>query len=285
MSWHYPKRSPKSAAGGIRLYKASENADAWWGQRWMDAVSAFNPAKQLERGLRYAKSGQVLSMHVDQGFAAAEVQGSRVRPYKVEIGLPMFTRRQWMRVADTLVKKAFYTAKLLAGDMPREIEGLFKAAGAPLLPTSQADLSSDCSCSDIENPCKHVSAAFFILGQEIDRDPFLLMEMRGLGRAQLLAEIQTRRSAGGKAPGKTPAASAHAERPAQTILSDRLNDFFLVPKDRPLTWPVEPDDLGRRLKPGGRIHEMGAPPFWQSDNSFEEVLTKIYEAVRRRALG
>src|SRR5689334_17538310 len=117
MSWYYPKRAAKSAAGGIKLYKTSGQSSTGWGQRWMDSVASFSRPKQLEHGLRYAKSGQVLSIHVDQGFAAADVQGSRATPYKVEIGLPMFTRKQWMRVADALLKKAFFTAKLLAGDM------------------------------------------------------------------------------------------------------------------------------------------------------------------------
>jgi len=285
VSWYQPKRGAKSAAGGLKLYKTADKADAGWGGLFMDSVSGFLPKKQLERGLRYAKSGQVLSVQVDQGFAGADVQGTRARPYKVEIGLPMFTHKQWMRVVDALLKKAFYTAKLLAGDMPREIGPIFAGAGAPLVPTSQADFSSDCSCTDLESPCKHVVAACYLLAQEIDRDPFLLMEMRGLGRAQLLNEIQTRRSAGGKTPGPAPARSSAMDRPAQTALSDRPHDFFDAPKDRPLTWPIEPDDLGRRLKPGGRIHEMGSPPFWQSDNSFEDVMMGIYKAVRKKALG
>jgi len=251
----------------------------------MDSVAHFCHPKRLERGLRYARSGPVLSIHVDQGFAAAAVQGSRAQPYKVEIGLPMFTRKQWMRVADALLKKAFLTAKLLAGDMPGELERIFEEAGAPLFPASQSDISSDCSCPDAENPCKHVAAAFYILGQEIDRDPFLLMEMRGLNRTQLLAEIQTRRGAGGKIPKKTILASPAFERPAQTRLSGCLNDFFQSPKDHPLPWPVDPGPLEHLLKPGGRIHEMGTPPFWQGDNDFEAVLTRVYQAVRRRALG
>ncbi len=257
---------------------------SWWAERWMECVTRFNKQKQLERGLRYAKAGQVLSIHIDQGFATADVQGTKSRPYKVEIGLPMFTRNQWMRVADALLKKAFFTAKLLAGDMPPEIEPIFRAAGAPLFPTSEDDISSDCSCLGGENPCKHIMAVYIILGQEIDRDPFILMEMRGLSRAQLLAEIQTRRIAG-KPSTKTPLASSAIDRPVRTPLSDRLNDFFQVPKDHPLTWPVDPEYLSHLLKPGVRIHEMGSPPFWQSDNGFEEVLTQIYQAVRKRALG
>ena len=277
MSWHYPKRPAKSSADGIKLYKSSEEGNTEWGQQWINSVSRFCSPKQLERGLRYAKSGQVLSVHVEQGFATAEVQGTRLRPYKVEIGLPMFTRKQWMRLTDALLKKAFYTAKLLAGDMPYEIEEIFQKAGAPLIPSSETDISSDCSCPDDDDACKHIAAVYYVLGQEIDRDPFLLMEMRGLGRAQLLAEIQARRN-------KKPIAAPSPERPLKTFLSDHLNDFFQAPKDRPLTWPVEPDYLARLLKPGGRIHEMGSPPFWQSDNNFEEVLTRIYQAVRKRML-
>ena len=90
MSWHYPKRAVKSSAHGIKLHKAAEHGNTGWGEQWINSVSRFCSPKQLDRGLRYAKSGQVLSIHVEQGFATAEVQGTRLRPYKVEIGLPMF---------------------------------------------------------------------------------------------------------------------------------------------------------------------------------------------------
>jgi uncharacterized Zn finger protein len=195
----------------------------------------------------------------------------------------MFTRTQWMRVAEVLLKKAFYTAKLFSGDMPREIEPIFRSAGAPLLPASPQDFSSDCSCLDLQSPCKHVVAACFILGQEFDRDPFLLLEMRGLGRAQLLAEIQLRRATG-KSDGKNNLSTqAPPKFPAQTTLSSQLNDFYDAPKDRPLTWKRADDFLDQLPPPGGRIKELGSPPFWQSDHDFEEVLKGIYSAVRKKA--
>ena len=103
--------------------------------------------------------------------------------------------------------------------MPREIEEIFQKAGAPLIPSSETDISSDCSCPDVDDTCKHIAAVYYVLGQEIDRDPFLLMEMRGLGRAQLLTEIQGRRN-------KKPIATPSPERPLKTFLSDHLNDFF-----------------------------------------------------------
>jgi uncharacterized Zn finger protein len=283
MSWYTPRRAATSAAGGIKLFKISEQGESHWGKRWVESLHTLCSAKRLEVGLRLAKSGHVLSIQLNRGFSTATVKGTRTHPYKIEIGLSMFTRKQWMNVADALLKKAFFTAKLLAGDLPPEMEQLFQSSGATLFPTSPAEISSDCSCTDVESPCKHVIAVYYILGQEIDRDPFLLMEMRGLSRAQLLAEIQTRRSARGKITDKKSIVTTVFEPPVPTRLSDRLNDFFRSPEGTTLIWPVEPDKP--LLLPGSRIHEMGSPPFWNSDNDFEEILTRIYQAVRKRALG
>lgn len=280
------KKKPKTKKTTVPLL-LPEKGGTGWGARWVDALAQFTSTKVLERGLRAAKAGHVLSVLVDQGFAAADVQGSRPRPYKVEIGLPMFTTKQWRRVTDTLLKKAFFTAKLLAGEMPLDIEPLFRDAGAPLLPIAESDLSSDCPCLDMDNPCKHVAAAYFSLGQEIDRNPFLLMEMRGLTRAQLLAEIQARRTSPGLVA-KATALSSEIHRPSQTSLSHRLADFFQAPKEAPFGL-VKTDGSAQQqshpaeqiVQAGGRIHEMGVPPFWQSDNDFEDVLTRIYKAVRK----
>jgi uncharacterized Zn finger protein len=265
--------------------RRAEPDKSGWGARWLEAVANFSPKKQLERGHLYAKSGKVLSLQVDQGFAAAEVEGPRTRPCKVEIGLPMFTRKQCARAVDALLKQALYTAKLLAGDMPRDLEKIFADAGAALLPTSAADISSDCSCFDMEDPCKHVAAVYVRLAHDFDANPFLLLEMRGLTRAQLLMELQTRRSTRGKSAAKRSVPTLSVERPVQTYLAAHLNDFFQAAQNRPFTALPSVDDAAPLITPGLRIQEMGSPPFWQSDNDFEEVLVRIYQAVRSRAIG
>ncbi len=282
MNWHYPKRGPKKAAGGIRLEDTFGVSKTFWGKRWIETLESFGWKTRIEKGLTYAKAGQVLSIRVDQGFATAEVHGSRLRPYKVEIGFPMFSSQQWKRVADALEKRAFHTAKLLSGEMPVEMEAVFLGARASLLPDSETDITSDCTCPGGERLCKHVAAAFYILGQEFDRNPFLIFDMRGFSREKLLAEVQARR----KAPTRRKAvpASAPVEAPSTTNLSKSLSEFFKAPVDRALGWKPGPDFLERLPKPGARIKEMGVPPFWESDNSFDEVLTRIYQMVRTRQL-
>lgn len=284
MSWFFTKQTPRPTLGGIKYRDNGKHKKNGWGRRWIDCIARFSARNRLERGLRYAKSGQVISLHIEPGSASAEIQGTHNRPYKVEIGLPLFTRKQLLHVTAALLKKAFFAAKLLAGTMPDDIESIFGKAGASLFPTSETDFSSDCSCPDTENPCKHVAATCYILAQEFDRDPFLLLEMRGLSRAQLLSEIQTRRTKKNK-PSMNPSSDGSSmNQPTQTPLSDRLNNFFESPKEMVLSQTTEPNRYPQFIKPGSRIHEMGLPPFWQSDNDFETILTRIYQAIRKRVM-
>ena len=48
------------------------------------------------------------------------------------------------------------------------------------------DLKTDCTCPDSSNPCKHIAAVFYLLGEEFDRDPFLIFKMRGMSREEFL---------------------------------------------------------------------------------------------------
>lgn len=282
MSWYYPKKGKREKTSGIKLRKASLAGDAWWSSQWIKSLAAFTKPRALERGRQEAMAGRVLSVQVDQGFAEGLVQGSRAQPYKVEIGLPMLTATQAKRVADALLKKAFYMAKLLAGELPHEFADIFDEAGTPLFPSSEADLSADCSCTDGDSPCKHISALYYILGQEFDHDPFLLLEMRGLTRAQLLNEIQLRRAVEkSETPNPSPT-HLHSSSPAQTSLAASLNNFYDAPKGHSLAWERSAEFLAQLPAAGGRIKELGSPPFWQSDHDFEDVLKGIYTAVRKK---
>lgn len=284
MIWHYPKKR-RIKPQGIRLRKASLAGDTWWSCEWMKALASFTKPRALERGQVRATTGQVLSVHIDQGSAEALVQGSRLQPYKVEIGLPLLSQAQAKRAADALMKKALYIAKLLAGELPHEVAALLEKAGAPLFPASETDLSFDCSCPSDDAPCQHIAAVYYILGQEFDRDPFQLLAMRGLSRAQLLANIQLRRAAGKRVAKEKSPKEGPLEFPAQTPLGSRLNDFYSASSGKPLIQERAADFLEKLPPSGGRIRELGSPPFWQSDHDFQDVLRGIYLAVRKKTLG
>ena len=138
--------------------------------------------------------------------------GSRARPYQVRIGVLPLTTGQWRRVQAALAARALFRAKLLAGEMPHEIEEVFASCGTPLFPRLASDLDMRCSCPDWEVPCKHLAAVCYVLAEEFDRDPFAMLAWRGKGRDELLAALRQVRARGsGPAPGP-PAAGGPARR-------------------------------------------------------------------------
>src|SRR3972149_11915060 len=134
--FHFFKPSiPRRVKGGIKAQsRRGAFGESWWAKRWIGVLESFNIGARLGRGRSYARKGQVLSIRVEQGKVNAEVQGSRPKPYKVSIQVKTLSAEDWKKVADALSKQALFTAKLLAGEMPDNIEEGFEAAKVSLFP-------------------------------------------------------------------------------------------------------------------------------------------------------
>ena len=161
---------------------------------------------------RYARSGQVLAIAIAEGRVTAKVQGSRPTPYDVTIQVKTLTPAEWSKVLDALGRQALFAAKLLAGEMPQDIEPLFEQVKLSLFPARRGDLTTRCSCPDDSNPCKHIAAAYYLLGEEFDRDPFLIFTLRGLSRDALMTRLG---ASGHRADGpeESPAGSPRPPEP------------------------------------------------------------------------
>ncbi|MDP2948270.1 MAG: SWIM zinc finger family protein, partial [Chloroflexota bacterium] len=176
----YPPSRPRPVEGGIKAKsQRGRIGETWWSGKWLAFLESLDLGARLGRGRAYARAGQVMSLEVKKGQVAARVQGSRPRPYSVSIQLAPLSEAQWRKVADAMASQALFAARLLAGEMPQDIEEAFRAAGVSLFPTRRGDLESDCSCPDWANPCKHVAAVYYLLAEEFDRDPFLIFRLRG----------------------------------------------------------------------------------------------------------
>ncbi|MEO7146119.1 MAG: SWIM zinc finger family protein, partial [Bryobacteraceae bacterium] len=184
----YPPSRPRAAKGGIRSQsKRGEFGESWWAKRWLAVLETFQLGGRLQRGRSYARSGQVLAIEVEKGVITARVQGSRATPYRVSIEVKPLSQKEWQKLAAAVASQAIFGAKLLAGEMPREIETVFGSARLSLFPARRNDLTTECSCPDWSNPCKHIAAVYYLLGEEFDRDPFLIFKMRGMSREEFLA--------------------------------------------------------------------------------------------------
>jgi uncharacterized Zn finger protein len=206
MSGHWdewPPARPIRVEGGIKARsKRGAIGEQWWSRRFIGVLESYGMSGRLARGRSYARAGQVLDFELSQGKVTARVQGSRPRPYQVRIGVLPLTTAQWQRVQQRLAGQALFRAKLLAGEMPHEIEEVFADCGTPLFPRLASDLDMRCSCPDWGVPCKHLAAVCYVLAEEFDRDPFAMLAWRGKGRDELLAAL--RQIQGGPAAGTVP---------------------------------------------------------------------------------
>ena len=257
---HRPSRAIPTDQGVASRSQRGAFVESWWAERWVAALERLITPARLARGRNYARAGQVLSLSEETGTVLAQVQGSRRTPYRVTIGLAPLTAEAWERVFTELARRPDLAASLLAGEMPRDIDDLFAQAQAALFPTAPDHLRLHCSCPDKVTVCKHIVATCYLLGEQLDEDPFLLFRLRGSGREEVLEGL--RRSAGGvgsTAPGTEPDAERAADEGAAATAhgsgaSDPLeaSDFWSAAAPPPrIDLPGERPDLSllRRLGP------------------------------------
>ena len=182
--------TPPIKIDGIKAKNQSgDAAQNWWGKRFIGLLESFGIGERLKRGRSYAKKGQVANMEFAPGAITAEVQGSRRAPYKVSIKMHIFSEKDWLNAERRIASNALFLAKLLSGEMPENIDEAFEACNISLLPKSTSDLVTNCTCPDWSNPCKHVAAVLYLVGERLDEDPLLIFRFRGKTKAELLSSL------------------------------------------------------------------------------------------------
>ena len=182
-----------SAAITTQLGDQGLGQQPWWVEQWMELINGYRFKKRLERAWEYARSGNVLSIRFEGRRVHARVQGSGEDPYKVKLWLDVLSDDDWRYVLEALGQKARWSAQLLAGVMPQDIERAFAASGRRLFPFKLQEVRSECTCPDKVNPCKHVSAVYYLMGERFSEDPFVLFQLRGRTRGQLLTDLAEQR--------------------------------------------------------------------------------------------
>ncbi len=193
---YYPPSRPIEVEGGIKAKtQRGTFGSSWWAKRWIEVLETFGWGNRLTRGRNYARKGQVVSINIGVGSVQAQVQGTRPTPYKVNMQVATLTDAQWEQVIDAMAQQAIFAAKLLAGEMPQDIEAAFEHVGVPLFPQKRRDIATSCSCPDSANPCKHIAAVYYLMGEQFDEDPFMMFQMRGRSREQIIEALRSRRVA------------------------------------------------------------------------------------------
>jgi len=219
----YPIRIPRYAKG-IRAQELRTGAGrSWWEKRWLATLERMNLGGRLGRGRNYALTGQVVEMRLEGPHVEAKIVGTREEPYRVTVDFRVPEGAARERIVAALKGEPMLVARMLADDLPTEVEAIFKAEGYDLFPGGKLkvedevmvkgedeqrngknsvvqpstlnlrpvlqprlyDMTTRCSCPDYANPCKHSDAVLLILGEEIARRPMTLVELRGIRMEEL----------------------------------------------------------------------------------------------------
>ncbi len=233
------------------IHSTDRFGTTWWGRLWIHALERLGDdyENRLPRGKKYAEEGAVSHFTVHPGQIEARVHGRKT--YNVTLGLPALTPGQWEKAVERIARESRFVASLLAGEMPQGLDETFREAGASLYPRVPKELQTHCDCPDWANPCKHVAAVCYIMAEALDRDPWLLFDLRGMTREEVLAALQATLDA---ATAPVEPAPRKRGRPKKVVSVAEL-----------LSPPEAPAEPWRRLpeeaydEPGGALPDIAIP--------------------------
>ena len=266
----------------------------WWGQKFIEAIEQLTDAGRLSRGRAYSKPNRLLHFDIQDGTVFAQIRGN-VNPYfgvhkepryNTVIDFEPISKAKWAAVVALMGSKASLISRLLLNEIPDNIEDSFATLGLHLLPASEHDFHAQCSCPDWSNPCKHIAGLYYRIATELDSDPILLFELRGLPGDALQAQLA-----------QTPLGQAlAAELSAKQQPPRPLDRYFTAPRTHPIGdlslkcfWQGEnrlpttlevatPSPVSAVL-----VKKQGDfPAFWQRDNSFIETMEGLYGYVKTK---
>ncbi|EAZ90429.1 SWIM zinc finger family protein [Crocosphaera chwakensis] len=261
----------------------------WWVIRWLELLDSYRFKKRLERARNYAREGHVLSIEFSGSEVLSKVQGTEPDPYQVSLSLDPFTDEDWNFIIESLSKKAIFSAQLLAGKMPDNIEKVFTENGLSVFPFTLSDVHSRCSCPDKANPCKHIGAIYYQLAERFSEDPFIIFQLRGRTKTQILEGLRQLRKQQ-RNPQETP-----SENSEQVIKKEQkvkgkekqehqelnVKNFWQYKEslDPSLVVIVPPPDNKTVLDVLGNI-----PLAYEEAKTVKDYLQQVYQMVSQQAM-
>jgi len=163
--------------------------NTWWGKQWLNALSYIDNSNRLPRGRTYANKGLARDIEINTNTVTANVQGTRPRPYKVDISIPIFTANEKAKIIEIVTGNPIYLSKLLNRELPNDLNEACSRQGIELFPKAWRDLNGSCSCPDYAVPCKHMASVLYLIANEIDKNPFLVFQLHDFDLFKGLAGV------------------------------------------------------------------------------------------------
>ncbi|QSB06845.1 hypothetical protein [Natronoglycomyces albus] len=161
----------------------------WWGRKWhrgLETIGLSYPDHRIVKGRAIAGRDGVEHLEITPGGVHAIVNDERDYPVSIEID--PYAKDQWDEALAAMGNSPSCVGALLAGALPKNIDDVLGHLGMILLPrkprlgedgSNLPQLRTSCPCSDPDAVCRHVIAVQLVSAARLDRDPFLVLLLRG----------------------------------------------------------------------------------------------------------
>jgi len=166
-----------------------------WGKEWIYSNLQIGRPFRMQRGIEYANDEErIANVSISKGQIFATVQGTAPTPYRVKIHFNTIDEEDWKKIIKELSTRPLNLIELLEGKLPKDFIKIFEKLEQILFPNSLKGLEASCSCPDKAIPCKHIASVILYLSKVIDFNPFLLLELRGKSKYQILDSLSLKKS-------------------------------------------------------------------------------------------
>lgn len=276
---------PRRVRNGVRVTPTT-TATSWASRQWMTVIESRADPTDLAEGIEYARLGQTRVFDVSTGGLRASIQGRSDRPYETTLRFRAIDAESWEQIARTMTEQARYAAKLLSGELPKEVEEVFSRLGQRLIPADETDVTPACTCNSPGARlgwCKHACCAAYLLADRIARDPMVLFTLRGLPAEDFLESLRHNRTIVAGAEGSTavytPVVRGASDIPS-VPLEECLDGFWRpaqIASEPDL--PVEPPAVTHPL-----LRRLGPSPFKDGQFPLVGLLATCYEVISQRVI-
>ncbi len=140
-------------------------------------------------------------------------------------------------------------------------------------------LNATCSCPDTAIPCKHIAAVILYIARVLDYNPFLLLELRGKSKSEILNELSLGQGAKSKKGSEKASTTSNIEFKFNV---PKISIVELSSEQKKTSTEVDEYNIGFTFRKPGKLIEtlenLGVPQNIEN-KAFEIVLRAIYRKI------
>ncbi len=251
-----------------------------WGKQWIQSNLKVGRPFRMQRGIEYVKDERrIENLSISTGQIFATVQGTAPTPYRVKINFEPILEEGWKIILKELAKKTINLIELLEGFLPEDIITIFDENGYSLFLNASKGLNATCSCPDTAIPCKHIAAVILYIARVLDYNPFLLLELRGKSKSEILNELSLGQGAKSKNELEKVSTTSNIEFKFNV---PKISIVELSSEQKKSDTDIDDYSIGFTFRKPGKIIEilenLGIPQNIEN-KAFEIVLRAIYRRI------